>query len=58
MNKLSTNPLDYGMRKYTDLQIAEHAILIENLPRSVRRTVLEEKLLQAFHSILNYDEKD
>ena len=55
MKKISRNPLDYGMKRYTDLQIANHCIMIENLPTELPRAILEQKLHQAFQKVLGYD---
>jgi len=33
--KLSLNPLDYGMIKMNDLEIACHSIIIDNLPKNI-----------------------
>ena len=29
----SDDPIDYGMTRYTDLEIADHSIMIEGLPK-------------------------
>jgi hypothetical protein len=41
-DQLSDDPLDYGLRRYTDLDIAEHAILIENIPKDTPNKQAEE----------------
>ena len=33
--KLSLNPLDYGMIKMNDLELASHSIIIDNLPTNI-----------------------
>ena len=37
----SDDPLDYGMIRYSDLEIADHSIMIEGLPKSIPRLILE-----------------
>ena len=32
---LTTDPMDYGMIRYTDLEVANHSILIHNLPKNI-----------------------
>lgn len=36
-DQISNDPSDYGMKRYTDLEIADHAIMIENLPKTIPR---------------------
>lgn len=44
----SNDPSDYGMKRYTDLEIADHAIMIENLPKNIPRQYLEKRLMSMF----------
>ena len=48
MKKISKNPIDYGMRSFTDLEISNHTIMIENLPKDISRIELQDKLHEAF----------
>jgi hypothetical protein len=45
---ISNDPTDYGMKRYTDLEIADHAIMIENLPKNIPRQYLEKRLMSMF----------
>lgn len=47
----SDDPVDYGMTRFSDLEIADHSIMIEGLPKDIPREVLEEKLLALFKSL-------
>ena len=42
--EMSLDPQDYGMIKYTDLEIAAHSIMVDGLPRNIPRRDLEQKL--------------
>jgi hypothetical protein len=48
---ISDDPLDYGMKRYTDMEIAEHTIMIENLPKGIPREYLEKRLHSMFKQI-------
>jgi hypothetical protein len=50
--KVSTDPIDYGMRRYTDLEISEHCVLIRGLPKSIPRRELEERVTKVLNLIL------
>tara|TARA_B110000285_G_C14990095_1_gene545874 strand:+ start:805 stop:1065 length:261 start_codon:yes stop_codon:yes gene_type:complete len=39
------------MTRYSDLEIADHSIMIEGLPKDISREMLEEKLLALFKSL-------
>ena len=39
------------MKRYTDLEIADHAIMIENLPKNIPREYLEKRLMSMFKQI-------
>ena len=39
------------MTRFSDLEIAEHSIMIEGLPKDMPRERLEEKILAAFKSL-------
>lgn len=39
------------MKRYTDLEIADHAIMLENLPRNIPRKYLEKRLKSVFKQI-------
>lgn len=51
--EMSLDPQDYGMIKYTDLEIATHSIMVDGLPRNIPRRDLEQKLKQIFKQIAN-----
>ena len=57
MKKISKNPLDYGMRRFTDLEISFHTIMIENLPKDIPRIELQEKLHEAFQKTFNFKKR-
>lgn len=50
--KVSKEPEDYGMKRYTDLDIAAHSILIEGLPKAFPRAELEQKIRTMFKHII------
>lgn len=57
MKKISKNPIDYGMRSFTDLEISNHTIMIENLPKDISRIELQDKLHEAFQKTFIYKKR-
>jgi len=57
MKKISNNPLDYGMRMFTDVEISNFTIMIENLPTDVPRIELQDKLHEAFQKTFSYKKR-
>ena len=49
---MSNDPQDYGMKRYSDLEIAEHSILIEGLPKDVPREDLERRIKNMFSQVI------
>ena len=49
---VSSDPLDYGMKRYSDLEVADHSIMIQNLPKNVPRRELEKRLKKMFERVL------
>ena len=49
------NDREMGEKLYTDLDIAEHTILIEGLPRDVPREELERKIRSIFIDLLELE---
>lgn len=49
----STDPYDYAMRRYTDLEVAGHSIMLEGLPRNIPRLQLEKKLTEIFQQFVS-----
>jgi len=45
---MSVDPLLYGMKKYTDIDIATHSIMIDGLPKKIPRRELEQKIKKMF----------
>jgi len=35
--KPSENPTDYGLKKYSDIEIADHSIMISGIPKGISR---------------------
>ena len=42
---MSIDPLDYGMTRYTELEISDHAVAIQGLPKNIPRRDLENRLM-------------
>ena len=58
LRKTSTYPSDYGLRRYTDLEVATHSIMIEGLPKDIPRRTLEQKIWRVFETVAkNYEQK-
>lgn len=49
--KPSENPTDYGMKKYSDIEIAEHSIMISGIPKGLPRKRLERKIKILFENV-------
>ena len=45
---MSVDPNDYGITKYSDLDVASHSVMIENLPTKISRRTLEKKIRSIF----------
>ena len=48
LKNMSADPLLYGMKKYTDIEIATHSIMIDGLPKKIPRRELEQKIKKMF----------
>jgi hypothetical protein len=48
LKNMSVDPLLYGMKKYTDIDIATHSIMIDGLPKKIPRRELEQKIKKMF----------
>jgi hypothetical protein len=46
--KPSNNPIDYGLKKYSDIEIADHSIMISGIPKGVPRKTLEKNIKNLF----------
>ena len=45
---MSVNPIDYGMKKYSDIEVATHSIMIDGLKKNIPRRELEQKIKKIF----------
>ena len=45
--------MDYGMIRYTDLEVANHSIMIQNLPKNIPNKDLQKQIRQFFEEILS-----
>jgi len=48
LENMSVDPLQYGMKKYSDIDIATHSIMIAGLPKKIPRRELEQKIKKMF----------
>ena len=46
--KPSDNPIDYGLKKYSDIEIADHSIMITGIPVGIPRKILEKRIKNLF----------
>lgn len=46
--KPSDNPIDYGLKKYSDIEIADHSIMITGIPKGISRKNLEKNIKNLF----------
>jgi hypothetical protein len=46
--KPSENPTDYGLKKYSDIEIADHSIMISGIPKGISRKNLEKSIKSLF----------
>jgi hypothetical protein len=49
---LSNDPQDYGLKRYTDLEVAQHTIMLDGLPQHLPRRELEQKIKNMFKQIV------
>lgn len=40
----TTDPIDYGMKKYTDQEIANHSVMISGIPKDLPNEEVEKKI--------------
>jgi hypothetical protein len=50
--KPSENPSDYGMKKYSDIEIADHTLMISGLPKNIPRKKLEKIIKNLFEEVM------
>jgi hypothetical protein len=53
--KPSENPSDYGMKKYSDIEIADHTLMISGLPKNIPRKKLEKIIKNLFEEVMKND---
>ena len=46
--KPSENPTDYGLKKYSDIEIGDHSIMISGIPKGIPRKKLEKNIKSLF----------
>ncbi len=42
LESISVDPREYGCKKYTELDISAHSVIIEGLPRNMARRQIEK----------------
>lgn len=54
--KPSENPTDYGLKKYSDIEIGDHSIMISGIPKGIPRKKLEKNIKNLFEQVFKKQE--
>ena len=54
--KPSENPTDYGLKKYSDIEIGDHSIMISGIPKGIPRKKLEKNIKSLFEQVFKKQE--